>query len=97
MARYRIPFVELWRENSGIIDEEIVQLTKWLHESGIDPDFDPDDHVYVEESGDRTFSLPELTLGQQFAMGLVVSSSTIELDGPVRFATPPNQKEEPDE
>jgi hypothetical protein len=83
-------FSELWRENSRIIDEEILSLTSWLHSSGVDPDFDPATHVYVEDTGDRTFSLPELTAGQLFALGLVISSSTVELDAPVRFRTPPH-------
>ena len=91
MARYRLRFTELWRENTVIIDQEIQALTQWLHGSCVDPDFDPKLHVYVELTGDRTFSLPELTAGQLFALGLVISSSTVELDAPVRFRTPPHQ------
>ena len=90
MARYRLRFTELWRENTVIIDQEIQALTQWLHGSCVDPDFDPKLHVYVEDTGDRTFSLPELTAGQLFALGLVISSSTVELDAPVRFRTPPH-------
>lgn len=91
MARYRMAFSELWRENSRIIDEEILSLTSWLHSSGVDPDFDPATHVYVEANGDRTFSLPELTTGQQFALSMIVSSSEITLDHqPRRFRRPPS-------
>lgn len=90
MARYRMAFSELWRENSTIIDEEIQNLTSWLHTSGVDPDFDPAVHVYVELNGDRTFSLPELTTSQQFAMSMIVSSSEIHLDNqPRRYSRPP--------
>lgn len=90
MARYRMAFSELWRENSRIIDEEIQNLTQWLHTSGVDPDFDPATHVYVEANGDRTFSLPELTTAQQFAMSMIVGSSEIHLDTkPRRYSQPP--------
>jgi hypothetical protein len=85
-------FSELWRENSSIIDSEIDQMTGWLHSSGVDLDFDPDTHVYTETNGDRTFSLPELTSSQLFALSMILSSSEIVLDTqPRRFATPPNQ------
>ncbi len=95
MARYRMQFSELWRENSSIIDSEIDQMTQWLHSSGVDPDFDPDTHVYTETNGDRTFSLPELTSSQQFALSMILSSSEIVLDTqPRRFSTPPNQDPE---
>lgn len=91
MARYRMRFSELWRENSSIIDAEIAALTGWLHSSGVDPDFDPDTHVYEEANGDRTFSLPELSNSQQFALTMIVSSSEILLDNqPRRFSRPPN-------
>lgn len=96
MARYIMRFSELWRENSAIIDEEISALTGWLHSSGVDEDFDPATHVYVEANGDRTFSLPELTSGQLLALSMILSSSEIELDNqPRRLSRPPRAAEEP--
>lgn len=90
MARYVYRFSELWRESSEIVDTEIEHLEKWLHNSGVDPDFEKENHVHVRENGDRWFFLPEMTRSQQFAMTLVLTSSEIELDNkPLRFKEPP--------
>lgn len=96
MARYIMRFSELWRENSSIIDAEIQSLTGWLHSSGVDPDFEAATHVYTEENGDRTFSLPELSNSQLFALSMILSSSEIQEDNqPRRFSRPPNTPEAP--
>ena len=91
MARYVYCWTELWRENTRIVDQELEELAGWLHKAQIDPDFDPNEHVYIKPNGDRWLFLPELSPAQLFAMSLVMSSSTLEDDnGPVRFDTPPN-------
>jgi len=91
MPRYVYKHSNLWVENSNILDSEIEELKKWLHNSEIDPDFDPDTHVYQDpETGDVTFSLVELNSGQLFAATLIMSSSELYFDNkPVRFDKPP--------
>lgn len=96
MARYVYKHSNLWVESSSILDSEIAELTKWLHSSEIDPDFDPDTHVYQDsDSGDVTLSLVELTNSQLFAATLVLSSSELYFDNrPVRFDKPPVTKKD---
>lgn len=90
MARYTYRWTELWRERSTILDEELEQLQKYLHKSGLDEEFDPDVHVYAHESGDRWLMLPELTEAQLFAITLILSSSQLEFENrPVKFDRPP--------
>lgn len=90
MTQYTYRFSELWRENTSILDTELEQLKDYLHNTNIDTDFDPEQHVYVHESGDRWIFLPELTENQLFAIALILSSSELcQDDVPVRFAQPP--------
>lgn len=94
MTQYTYRFSELWRENTRIIDTELEQLSNYLHTAGIDADFDPDQHVYTHESGDRWLFLPELSDRQLFAITLILSSSELCKDEvPVRFTTPPNTQD----
>lgn len=91
MARYTYKHSNLWVENTSILDGEIEELTKWLHNSNIDPDFDAETHVYQDpDSGDVTLSLVELSNAQLFAATLVLSSSELMFENkPVRFDKPP--------
>lgn len=91
MPRYTYKHSNLWVENTSILDGEIEELVKWLHNSNIDPDFDPLDHVYTDPNTfDVTFSLPELTTGQLFAASLILSSSELIFENkPVKFDRPP--------
>ena len=91
MPRYVYKHSNLWVENSSIVDSEIQELAEWLWSSEIDPDFDPDTHVYRDpDSGDVTLSLVELTSGQLFAATLIMSSSELYFDNnPVRVEKPP--------
>ena len=76
--RYIIHYNELVELERTQISQEIAQLTSWLHTTEIDPEFDPDIHLYRDpESGDRWLHLPELTLRQLFAMQLILSSSEV--------------------
>jgi hypothetical protein len=76
--RYIIHYNELVELERTQISQEIAQLTSWLHTTEIDPEFDPDTHLYRDpESGDRWLHLPELTEGQLFAMQLILSSSEV--------------------
>ena len=91
MARYTYKHSNLWVENTNILDGEIEELSKWLLASKIDPDFDPDVHVYRDEdTGDVTLSLIELSNSQLFAATLILSSSELLFENkPVRFDKPP--------
>ena len=91
MARYTYKHSNLWVENTSILDGEIEELTKWLHTSGIDPDFDVDTHVYRDDNtGDVHFFLEELSRSQLFAATLVLSSSELLFENkPVKFDKPP--------
>jgi len=91
MARYTYKHSNLWVENTSILDGEIEELSKWLHTSGIDPDFDADTHVYRDDNtGDVTLSLVELSNAQLFAATLVLSSSELLFENkPVKFDKPP--------
>lgn len=91
MARYTYKHSNLWVENTNILDSEIQELAKWLHNSGIDEDFDSDTHVYRDpDTGNVTLSLVELSNAQLFAATLVLSSSELYFDNkPVKFDKPP--------
>lgn len=91
MARYTYKHSNLWVENSKILDSEIEELGKWLHNSGVDADFDADTHVYQDStSGDVSLFLPELSNSQLFAATLILSSSELMFENkPVRFKQPP--------
>lgn len=76
--RYIIHYNELVDLEHSQISLEIAQLTRWLHTAEIDPEFDPDTHLYRDpESGDRWLHLPELTERQLLAMQLILSSSEV--------------------
>lgn len=90
MARYTYRHSDLWREQSTVLEDELAQLASYLHSSGLDEEFDPDDHTYQHESGDVWIFLPEMTDRQLFAITLILSSSTLEFENtPIRFAHPP--------
>lgn len=91
MPRYVYKHSNFWVENNSILENEIQELEKWLHSSGIDPDFEPDTHVYQDpNTNDITLSLPELTKSQLFAATLIMSSSELYFDNkPVKFDKPP--------
>jgi len=90
MARYTYRWSELWRESTELLDQELTQLAKYLHSSKLDPEFDPDDHVYTHASGDRWLFLPQLTDRQLFLITVILSSSTVEFENtPVRSDTLP--------
>ena len=92
--KYTYRHTHLWTENHNILDQELEELAKWLHNSEIDPDFDPKEHVYrATETADVWIFMPELTNSQLFAATLILSSSELYLDDkPVRFDTPPNRE-----
>jgi hypothetical protein len=97
MTKYVYAWSELWRERSTILDQELRELAQWLHNAEIDPDFDPEQHVYTHSNGDRWIFLPELSRGQLFAATLILSSSELSVDDrPVRFDRPPNALEQLD-
>lgn len=90
MARYTYRHSDLWNERSRVLEEELAQLTSYLHLSGLDDEFEVDDHTYRHESGDVWLFLPELSELQLFAVTLILSSSTLEFENtPIRFAQPP--------
>jgi hypothetical protein len=81
MAKYVLKYNELAEMESSQIQFEFEKLEGWLHETGIDPDFDRNEHIYINsETGDRWIFLPELSSKQLFTMELIVSSSEIYFD-----------------
>lgn len=81
MAKYVLKYNELAEMESSQIQFEFEKLEGWLHETGIDPDFDRNEHIYIDsETGDRWIFLPELSSKQLFTMELIVSSSEIYFD-----------------
>jgi hypothetical protein len=90
MARYTYIHSDLWSERSTVLEDELAQLTGYLHRSGLDSEFDSDLHSYRTDTGDVWLFLPELTELQLFAITLILSSSSLEFENrPVRFAQPP--------
>lgn len=91
MARYVYKHSPLWIENSRILDNELEELTKWLHSSDVDPDFDADIHAYKDpDTHDVKLNLLELSNSQLFAASLILCSSELYFDNkPVRFDKPP--------
>ena len=82
-----------WKEQPLILEQELEELQKWLHNSKIDPDFDLDNHVYNNDTGDVWLFLPELSTRQEMAATLILSSSELfKDDAPVRFDHPPTAK-----
>jgi hypothetical protein len=78
--KYVLKYNELTALEGTQLALELTQLANWLRETDIDPDFDPDLHVYTSDTGDRWLLLPELTARELFAMSLIVSSSELYLD-----------------
>lgn len=90
MARYVYAHSALWVENTAILDNEIQELTNWIRSSGIDTEFDPEEHIYVTDSGDRWIHIPEVTTSQLFAMQMILSSSELYYQNQhVKFDRPP--------
>ena len=91
MARYVLKYNELVTLEATQRTLELEQLEKWLHTTGIDPDFNQEHHVYTNsDTGDDWIMLPELSSGELFAMSLIVSSRELYHDNnPVRFTRPP--------
>ena len=77
MARYIYHYSELAELEGTQIQLEFEQFAKWITESDIDPDFDLEQHVYLNENGDRWIHIPELTSSQMFTMELILSSSSV--------------------
>lgn len=78
MAKYVLKYNELVEMESSQLESEFARLEEWLHETGIDVDFDRNEHIYLDnETGDRWVFLPELNSKQLFAMELIVSSLQI--------------------
>lgn len=76
--RYIIHYNELVELERTQMAQETAQLTSWLHSTEIDPEFDPELHIYRDpESGDRWLHLPELTERQLLALQLILSSSEV--------------------
>lgn len=76
--RYIIHYNELVELERTQMAQETAQLTSWLHTTEIDPEFDPELHIYRDpESGDRWLHLPELTERQLLALQLILSSSEV--------------------
>lgn len=76
--RYIIHYNELAELERTQMQLETAQLTSWLHTTEIDPEFDPELHIYRDpESGDRWLHLPELTERQLLALQLILSSSEV--------------------
>lgn len=97
MARYTYRHSDLWNERSRVLEEELEQLKSYLHSSGLDDEFDLDDHTYRHESGDLWLFLPEMNDRQLFAITLILSSSQLEFENrPIRFAQPPEIHSEED-
>lgn len=97
MARYTYRHSDLWRERSRVLEQELEQLESYLHSSGLDEEFDINDHTYRHESGDVWIFLPEMTDRQLFAITLILSSSTLEFENrPVKFDRPPEIDREED-
>jgi hypothetical protein len=81
MAKYVLKYNELADMEQSLMSSEFERLESWLHETGIDEDFDRDEHIYVDaETGDRWMFLPELNSKQLFALELIVSSSEVVKD-----------------
>jgi hypothetical protein len=81
MAKYVLKFNELVEMESSQLESEFEKLEHWLHETGIDEDFDRNEHIYRDaETGDRWMFLPELNSKQLFALELIVSSSEVVRD-----------------
>ncbi len=81
MAKYVLKFNELVEMESSQLESEFEKLEHWLHETGIDEDFDRAEHIYRDaETGDRWMFLPELNNKQLFALELIVSSSEVVRD-----------------
>jgi hypothetical protein len=81
MAKYVLKYNELAEMESSQLEFEFEKLQQWLHETGIDVDFDRDQHIYRDsETGDRWMFLPELNSKQLFALELIVSSSQVVKD-----------------
>lgn len=98
MARYTYRHSYLWNERSTVLEQELAQLTSYLHSSGLDDEFEADDHTYRTDSGDLWIFLPELTEHQLFAITLILSSSQLEFENrPVKFDRPPEIDSELDE
>ena len=90
MARYTYRHSDLWNEKSTVLEDELAQLTSYLHTSGLDSEFDIDLHSYRTDTGDVWLFLPELSELQLFAITLILSSSSLEFENtPIRFAQPP--------
>jgi hypothetical protein len=69
------------RWNPVNLQLEFEKLEKWLHETGIDADFDRNEHIYIDSvTGDRWMFLPELNSKQLFTLELIVSSSEVVKD-----------------
>lgn len=84
--KYTLKYSELVELEQSQLESELAKLGEWLLETGIDPDFSPQDHIYRDDvTGDRWLFLPELNPKQLFAMQLIVSSVEIERDDrPIR-------------
>lgn len=81
MAKYVLKYNQLVEMESSQLQLEFEKLEQWLHETGIDPDFDRNEHIYIDsETGDRWMFLPELNSKQLFALELIVSSSEVVRD-----------------
>jgi hypothetical protein len=81
MAKYVLKYNELVEMESSQLDFEFEKLEKWLHETGIDLDFDRNEHIYRDGvTGDRWIFLPELNSKQLFTLELIVSSSEVVRD-----------------
>jgi hypothetical protein len=81
MAKYVLKFNELVEMESSQLQLEFEKLEKWLHETGIDADFDRNEHIYIDSvTGDRWMFLPELNSKQLFTLELIVSSSEVVKD-----------------
>ena len=81
MARYTLRYNELADLEHNQLEREFERLELWLHETGIDPEFDRDQHIYRDGvTGNRWIFLPELTEKQLFAAELIVSSSELYFD-----------------
>ena len=81
MAKYVLKYNELVEMESSQLESEFERLEQWLHETGIDLDFDREEHIYRDEvTGDRWMFLPELNSKQLFALELIVSSSEVVRD-----------------
>lgn len=95
MTKYVFKFNELAEIESSQIESEFKRLQDWLHETEIDPDFDPQDHIYFDsETGDRWIFLPELSNAQMFTMELILSSSKVERDDRPMRRSPPKEIED---